>query len=99
MNEIGFIPLRDKVLIKNVEAVTKTAGGLYLPEIAQERSAQGTVIAVGEGVRTEDGTLLPLSVRVGDEVLYGKYGGTSIQVDGGDYVILAEREIYGVLRR
>ncbi len=89
-------PLFDRVLVKRVEESTRTAGGLYLPETAAEKPVEGIVLAVGSG-RADGDKTTPLSVKVGDRVVFGKYAGTEIKVDGEDRLILREEDILGVV--
>jgi len=89
-------PLQDRIIVKRVEEETKTAGGLFIPETAKEKPQRGEVIAVGNGKRTEDGKVLPVDLKVGDKVLFGKYAGTEIKVDGEDLLIMREDDILGV---
>jgi len=86
-------PLADRVFVKVSAAEEKTAGGIYLPDNAKEKPQVGEVVAVGPGKRNDDGSRYPLEVGVGDKVLYSKYAGTDIKVDGNDYVLLAEKDI------
>jgi chaperonin GroES len=90
-------PLQDRLLVRRVEEETKTKGGIIIPDAAKERPLEGNVVAVGAGKRLEDGTLVPLDVKTGDRVLFGKYSGTEIKVDGVDHIILREEEVLGVL--
>ena len=90
-------PLQDRILLQRVEEVEKTRGGIIIPDSAKERPLEGRVIAVGTGKRLEDGTLVPLDVKAGDRVLFGKYSGTEIKVDGIDHIIIREDEVLGVL--
>ncbi len=92
-------PLGDRILIKRVEEVEKTRGGLFIPDSAKERPLEGNVIAVGSGKRLEDGTLIKLDVKVGDVILFGKYTGTEIKVDGIDHVIVREDEVLGIIEK
>ncbi len=92
-------PLQDRIIVKRVEEETKTAGGIFIPETAKEKPQQGEIIAVGKGKANEDGKLLPLDVKVGDKVLFGKYSGTEIKLDGIDYLIMREDDILGVLEK
>lgn len=92
-------PLQDRIIVKRVEEETKTAGGLYIPETAKEKPQQGEVIAVGKGKVTEDGKVLPVDVKTGDKVLFGKYAGSEIKLDGQDYLIMREDDILGVLEK
>ena len=92
-------PLQDRLLVRRVEEETKTAGGLFIPDAAKERPLEGNVISVGAGKRLEDGTLIELDVKPGDRVLFGKYSGTEIKVDGIDHIILREDEVLGVIEQ
>ena len=90
-------PLADRVIVKQTEAEEKTASGIYLPDAAKEKPTRGKVIAVGPGKLDDNGKPMELGVRVGDEVYYGKYSGTDVEVDGQKFVILRETDILGVL--
>lgn len=90
-------PLFDRVLVKRNEETTRSRGGLFLPESATEKPVQGTVLAVGQGRVSDDGKVSPLSVSVGDQVIFGKYSGTEIKVDGEDRLILREEDILGII--
>jgi len=92
-----FRPLHDRVLVKRIEAETKTAGGIILPEAAQEKPSEGEVVAIGSGVRGEDGKFVALDVKAGDQILFGKWSGTEIKVDGQDLLIMKESDIMGVI--
>ena len=92
-----FRPLHDRVVIRRVDAEAKTAGGIFIPDTAQEKPMQGEVIAVGKGKRLEDGRLQPLDVKVGDKVIYGKWSGTEVKIAGADHVILKEEDLFGIL--
>jgi len=94
---VNLRPLADRVVVKVIEVEEKTEGGIVLPDTAKERPQQGEVLAVGPGRRLDDGSLLPLSVKVGDRVLFSKYGGVEVKVDGEEYLILREDDILGVL--
>jgi chaperonin GroES len=91
--------MQDRIIVKRVEEETKTAGGIFIPETAKEKPQQGEVIAVGKGKVTEDGKVLPLDVKAGDKVLFGKYAGTEVKLDGIDYLIMREDDILGVLEK
>jgi chaperonin GroES len=91
-------PLQDRVLIKRVEEETKTIGGIIIPDNHKEKPAQGEVVAVGTGYRLTDGTVKALEVKKGDKVLFGKYSGTEVKVDGQTYVVMKEDEILVVLQ-
>ncbi len=90
-------PLQDRLLVRRIQEQEKTKGGIIIPDAAKERPLEGDVIAVGVGKRLEDGTLVALDVKAGDRVLFGKYSGTEIKVDGLDHIILREDEVLGVL--
>ena len=90
-------PLQDRIIVKRVEEETKTAGGLFIPETAKEKPQRGQIVAVGNGKKTEDGKVLPLDVKVGDTVLFGKYSGTEIKVDGDDFLMMREDDILAVV--
>ena len=92
-------PLQDRVLIRRVEPEAKTAGGIFIPDTAQEKPMEGEVVAVGPGARDEDGKLHPLDVKSGDRVLFGKWSGTEVKLDGEDLMIMKEADIMGVLDR
>jgi chaperonin GroES len=90
-------PLQDRIIVKRVEEETKTAGGLFIPETAKEKPQRGEIVAVGKGKKTEDGKVMPLDVKVGDIVLFGKYAGTEVKVDGEDYLMMREDDILAVV--
>jgi|SRR5688572_12452575 chaperonin GroES len=90
-------PLQDRVVIKRLEEETRTAGGIIIPDTATEKPQRGEVLAVGPGTRGDDNELVPLDVKVGDKVLFGKWSGTEIKVDGQDVLIMKESDIMGVL--
>ena len=92
-----FRPLHDRVVVKRVEEDTKTKGGIIIPDTAQEKPMQGEIIAVGPGGRDETGKLVPLDVKPGDVVLFGKWSGTEVKIDGTEYLIMKEQDIMGVL--
>jgi len=92
-----FKPLHDRLLLKPPTAETKTKSGIIIPDTAQEKPMQGEVIAVGGGKRLEDGRLQPMGVKVGDKVIYGKWSGTEVKLDGVDHVILKEEDLFGIV--
>lgn len=96
MADFKIKPLGDRVIVKPKEADEQTKGGIILPDTAKEKPIEGTIVAVGPG-KTEEGKTIELSVKVGDIVLYGKYGGTEISVEGDDYLIMRESDIYGIV--
>ena len=94
---MGFKPLHDRVLLRRVGEEEKSAGGIIIPDTAQEKPSEGIVVAVGSGVRADDGSIRKLDVKAGDRVLFGKFGGTDVKVDGEDLLILRETDILGVV--
>jgi chaperonin GroES len=94
---MGFKPLHDRVLVRRVEEEEKTKGGIIIPDTAKEKPSEGEVVSVGSGTRGEDGTITPLDVKAGDRVLFSKYGGTEVKVDGEDLIILRESDILGIV--
>ena len=92
-----FRPLHDRVVIERIDAEAKTAGGIIIPETAREKPQQGKVLAVGSGGRDESGKLIPVDVKVGDRILFGKWSGTEVKIDGVEYLIMKESDIMGVL--
>ncbi|MFQ5438503.1 MAG: co-chaperone GroES [Paracoccaceae bacterium] len=94
---MAFTPLHDRVLVRRIESDEKTAGGLIIPDSAKEKPAEGEIIACGEGARKDSGELIPMSVKVGDKVLFGKWGGTEVTIDGEDLLIMKESDIMGTL--
>lgn len=93
-----FRPLHDRILVERLESEEKSAGGIVLPDTAKEKPHQGKVIAVGTGKRTEDGKVAPLEVKEGERILFGKYAGSDIKMEGKEYLILKEDEVYGVIQ-
>ena len=94
---MGFRPLHDRVLIRRVEAEEKTAGGIIIPDTAKEKPMEGEVVSTGPGARGEDGKVQPMDVKAGDRVLFGKWSGTEVKLDGEDLIIMKESDIMGVL--
>jgi chaperonin GroES len=92
-----FRPLHDRVLVRRVEEDTKTAGGIIIPDTAQEKPSQGEIISVGPGARGEDGKVQKLDVKKGDKVLFGKWSGTEVKIDGKDLLIMKESDIMGII--
>ena len=92
-----FRPLHDRVVVKRVEEDTKTKGGIIIPETAQEKPMQGEIIAVGAGARDESGKIVALDVKKGDRVLFGKWSGTEVKIDGTEYLIMKESDIMGIV--
>jgi len=98
MSKINLLPLHDRVIVKPLEAEEKTKGGLFLPDTAKEKPIEGTVVAVGSGKVGEDGKTAALTVKVGDKVLYGKYSGTEVTVEGVEYLIMRESDIFAIVK-
>jgi chaperonin GroES len=92
-----FRPLHDRVLVRRVEEETKTAGGIIIPDTAKEKPMEGEIVAAGPGARNDDGALIPLDVKEGDRVLFGKYAGTEVKIDGEDLLIMKESDILGIV--
>ena len=96
---MGFRPLHDRVVIRRVEAEEKTTGGIIIPDTAKEKPMEGEVVAVGPGARGEDGKIQPLDVKAGERVLFGKWSGTEVKLDGEDVIIMKESDIMGVIEQ
>ncbi|HEX8047338.1 co-chaperone GroES [Rhizobium sp.] len=94
---MAFRPLHDRVVIRRLESEEKTRGGIIIPDTAKEKPQEGAVVAVGPGVRDESGKLVPLDVKAGDRVLFGKWSGTEIKIDGEDLLIVKEADILGIV--
>jgi chaperonin GroES len=92
-----FRPLHDRVVVKRIEADSKTKSGIIIPDSAQEKPSEGEVIAVGSGGRDEAGKLIPIDVKVGDRILFGKWSGTEVKIDGQDLLIMKESDIMGII--
>ena len=92
-----FRPLHDRVLVRRVESEEKTAGGIIIPDTAQEKPMEGEIISVGSGARSEDGKITPLDVKAGDRVLFGKWSGTEVEMDGEELLIMKESDIMGII--
>ncbi|MBW2604066.1 MAG: co-chaperone GroES [Deltaproteobacteria bacterium] len=90
-------PLNDRILVKRVEEETKTKGGIIIPDTAKEKPAEGKIVAVGQGALNNDGKRVPLEVKKGDRILFGKYGGQEIKVEGEEYLIMSEQEVLCVI--
>jgi len=97
MSDIKLKPLADRVVVKPAEAEEKTAGGIILPDTAKEKPVEGTIVAIGPGKVADDGKLVKPEVKVGDKVLYGKYSGTEVTINGQEYLIMRESDIFGIL--
>lgn len=94
---MSFRPLSDRILVERVEEDAKTKGGIIIPDTAKEKPAEGKVVATGNGRMGEDGKLLPMDVKVGDRVLFSKYGGTEVKIDGVDYLIMRQDDVLGIV--
>ncbi len=92
-----FRPLHDRVLVRRIEAAEKTAGGIIIPDTAREKPQEGEVVSAGSGIRAEDGTIMPLDVKAGDKILFGKWSGTEVKLDGEDLIIMKESDVLGVI--
>ena len=96
---MNFRPLHDRVLVKRVDAEEKTVGGIIIPDTAKEKPMEGEVVAIGSGARNESGTVVALDVKKGDRILFGKWSGTEIRVDGQDYLVMKESDIMGIIQQ
>ncbi len=92
-----FRPLHDRVLVRRIEAEAKTAGGIIIPDSAKEKPQEGEVVAAGSGIRADDGKLTPLDVKAGDRILFGKWSGTEVKLNGEDLLIMKESDILGII--
>ncbi len=92
-----FTPLHDRVLVERIEAEEKTAGGIIIPDTAKEKPQEGLVVAAGSGAKNEDGKVTPLDVKAGDKILFGKWSGTEVKIDGKDLLIMKESDILGIV--
>ncbi|MDB5711859.1 MAG: co-chaperone GroES [Sphingomonas bacterium] len=92
-----FRPLHDRVLVRRIEAATKTAGGIIIPDTAQEKPQEGEVVSTGSGARGEDGSIVPLDVKAGDKILFGKWSGSEVKIGGEDLLIMKESDILGIV--
>ena len=97
MAKLKFRPLHDRVVVKRIEAEEKTASGIIIPDTAKEKPMQGQIVAVGPGGRDENGKLIPIDVKAGDKVLFGKWSGTEVKLDGDELLIMKESDIMGVI--
>jgi chaperonin GroES len=97
MTNINFRPLHDRVVVRRIEAEAKTKGGIIIPDTAKEKPQEGEIVAVGAGARDESGKIVPLDVKAGDRILFGKWSGTEIKFDGEDLLIMKEADVMGVL--
>lgn len=93
---MNFKPLHDRVLVERLESESKTAGGIIIPDTAKEKPVEGLVIAVGNGAKSDNGDIIPLQVKPGDKVLFGKWSGNEVKLDGKDYLVMKESDIIGI---
>ena len=98
MSDLKIKPLADRVVIKPAEAEEKTKGGIILPDTAKEKPVEGTVVAAGPGKKSDDGKLIEMEVKVGNKVLYGKYSGTEVTINGEEYLIMRESDIFAIVK-
>jgi chaperonin GroES len=96
---MNFKPLHDRIAIKPKAGEEKTSGGIIIPDTAQEKPMQGEVVSVGSGARNQDGNIVPMEIKVGDVVMYGKWGGTEIKIGGNDLVIIKESDVIGIITK
>lgn len=96
---MNFRPLHDRVLVKRIESEEKTKSGIIIPDTAKEKPMEGEIIATGPGARNEAGSILPLDVKAGDRILFGKWSGTEIKLDGEDFIVMKESDIMGILNK
>lgn len=94
-----FKPLHDRVLVRRIEQESKTTGGIIIPDSAKEKPIEGEVLAIGTGVRSESGQVTPLEVKVGDKIVFGKWSGTEVKIDGEELLILKESDIFGIMNK
>jgi chaperonin GroES len=92
-----FRPLQDRVLVRRIEAAEKSAGGIIIPDTAKEKPHEGEVVSAGSGTRSEDGTITPLDVKAGDKILFGKWSGAEVKLDGEDLIIMKESDVLGII--
>ncbi|GBD86210.1 10 kDa chaperonin [bacterium BMS3Abin03] len=97
MSEIKIKPLSDRIVVKPMEAEDKTKGGIILPDTAKEKPVEGTVVAAGPGRKNDEGKVIPMDIKVGDTVLYGKYSGTEVTIEGEEYLIMRESDIFAIV--
>src|SRR5438105_9469828 len=97
MAKLKFRPLHDRVVVRRIEAEAKSAGGIIIPDTAQEKPQEGEVVSVGAGTRGEDGTVTPLDVKPGDKILFGKWSGSEVKLDGEDLIIMKESDVLGIV--
>jgi len=96
MSTVNVTPLNDRILVKRVEEEEKTAGGIYIPDSAKEKPQKGEIVAAGKGKTNDEGTRIPLEVKVGDKILFGKYSGTELKLEGTEYIMMREEDVLGI---
>ncbi len=96
MSNVGVTPLNDRILVKRVKEEEKTAGGIYIPDSAKEKPQKGEIVAAGKGKTSDDGNKIPMEVKVGDTILFGKYSGTEIKLEGTEYLMMREEDVLGI---
>lgn len=96
---VNFTPLKDRVLVKRLDQEEKSPGGIIIPDTAKEKPMEGEILAIGTGIRDDKGVLHPLEVKVGDRVMFAKWGGNEIKIDGSEYIILKESDILGIINK
>jgi chaperonin GroES len=96
MSTVNVTPLNDRILVKRVEEEEKTAGGIYIPDSAKEKPQKGEIVAAGKGKTSDEGTRIPLEVKVGDKILFGKYSGTELKLEGTEYIMMREEDVLGI---
>ena len=96
---MAFRPLHDRVLVRRIEGEAKSAGGIIIPDTAKEKPQEGEIVAVGSGARAEDGKITPLDVKAGDRILFGKWSGTEVKIDGEELLIMKESDILGIIEK
>jgi len=96
MSTVNVTPLNDRILVKRVEEEEKTAGGIYIPDSAKEKPQKGEIVATGKGKTSDDGNKIPLEVKVGDKILFGKYSGTELKLEGQEYLMMREEDVLGI---
>lgn len=97
-NKVNVTPLNDRILVKRVEEDSKTAGGIFIPDSAKEKPQRGEVVAAGGGRTTDDGKKIPLEVKIGDQILFGKYSGTEFKLEGNEYLMMREEDVLGIVK-
>jgi chaperonin GroES len=97
--QVKFTPLNDRILVRRIEDQTQMRGSIYIPDAAKEKPQEGEVISVGKGKSNDEGKVFPLDVKAGDKILFGKYSGTEIKIDGEEFLIMREEEVLGIVKK